>query len=440
MHFQVARGRVSRFFLFAASLVGSADAFGTGIAFSNSGSSVPQTSTWNGSTWSGAASLPSIGGEAYWVVYHGCPARGESAVAALDAGNDINLTIHNGISWGAVTEVTTDAGGNGTRPFDLAYEQASGDLLFVYWDNPSLKLYYRTWNGTTLSAAAQLTLPDSNAIRYVRCVPKPGANEIIVLALSSAQDLHAAVWNGSSFGAVSTLETNTSTATMECFQCEYESLTGEALLVYAVSGSNQPRYRIWNGSWSSAALAPSIGGVANWIRLAADPKSNSILMGALDSSNDINVNVWNGSAWGTNQEIEDDTNFNNRRQFDIAYEAGTGKGLLVYVDKNYNMPMYRTWDGTSWSGQLYGTNINRKPQVIQLMPGSSASEIFIATSDDFDDLHVFRWDGTSMGVATEVTYSHGGSSLTEPFMLSVANVKLKIVNWREVPNPELVGP
>jgi len=421
-------------------LAGSPGARAASIIFSNASNNLPKESTWNGSSWSSPDYLPSIGGEAYWVVARACPARSESALATLDSGSDINLLIYNGTAWGSANEVTTDAGGTGTRPFDLAYEQASGNLLFVYWDNPSLKLYYRTWNGSTLGAATQVTLPDAHPIRYVRLVPKAHANEIMMLVLSSAQDLHAAVWDGSNFGTATTLETNMSTATMECFDGAYAGLAGGGLVAYAVSGSNQPRYRTWNGSWSSASPAPSIGGVANWIRLAADPKSNSILMATLDGFSDINANIWNGSAWGTDVELGDSASSNDRRQFDLAYESGTGNALIAYVEKNKNMPMYRTWNGSSWSSQHQGTNINRKPQVIRLLAGSADSEVFLAVSDDFQDLHVCRWNGTSMGSQTEVTTSHGGTSTTEPFTLSAAKTSAQIVKWREVPNPDPLNP
>ena len=136
-------------------------------------------------------------------------------------------------------------------------------------------------------------------LRFVKLVPKPGSDEIMVVVLGDNKDVTGLVWNGTTFSTITALETDTEYNSEECVDAAYEQLTGHCLVVWDKHGTNQPKYSVWNGTaWSAASLAPTIGSKAHWIRLASDPKSNKIIMMTLDDAKHTCVNVWDGSGWG----------------------------------------------------------------------------------------------------------------------------------------------
>ncbi len=52
------------------------------------------------------------------------------------------------------------------------------------------------------------------------------------------------------------------------------------------------------GDWSNEESANNVGGIINWIVMQSCSTRNETVMGALDSSYDFNVQIWDGSSWG----------------------------------------------------------------------------------------------------------------------------------------------
>ena len=286
---------------------------------------------------------------------------------------------------------------------------------------------------------APTSVPSTSDVHFLSLFPQPGSDQIILIALNSAYALYTATWSGSAWSTVTTLETNTSTYSEECYSLAYEQVSRRALLVYGENGVNTARFRTWNaGAWSSEASLPNTGFAPKWVRLAAKPSSNEIAMGAFDANKDINVNVWNGSAWGTDVTVETNSGNSNRRQFDLAYQPDGARAVLVYGESSVLQCRYRTWNGSAWSAELSGPALNATPRVVAVVPGASGSEVFTAVSDTNSDLTVTQWNGTSMSAATHVETSLGGSSSTEQFMLAApaAATRRHIIRWREVHNPD----
>ena len=72
------------------------------------------------------------------------------------------------------------------------------------------------------------------------------------------------------------------------------------------------------------------------------------------------------------------------RSFDIEYETGGDRAIVVYKDANGSAdPDYVIWDGTSWSA---ATNINipttGEVRWLELAPHPSSSEIAMLVLDD----------------------------------------------------------
>ena len=387
--------------------------------FNAGGSNTPQFSLLFNNVWTAPEPALSVGGNPQFVAMANCPLRNETACVTLDAYEDVNLMFFDGSSWINATELSDNTGDASNRNIDVCYEQLSGEMLLAYYHAGDKEVRYVTYDGDALSTQSSLAidLPSGGRVAYLTLYPKRGSDQVMMLALTNNKQLAFALWNGSAWGSWFTLDSNVSTINEEPYALVYESISGTAMVVYAI-GSSTPYYRTWNGSaWSTDAMLPDIGDAANWIRLVADPASDEILFAALDGDKDINVNVWNGAAWGSNLEIETSATYNDRRQFDIAYENGGNEALLVYHEAGQNKLRFRTWNGSGWSTERNGKVIGEDARTILCRPGTDLGDVLILASDDGSDLQAIRWRGTSMGGATQLTTGLGGAVDVEQFML-----------------------
>ena len=112
-----------------------------------------------------------------------------------------------------------------------------------------------------------------------------------------------------------------------------------------------------------------------WIRLAADPASDDLLLAFVDDAEDTYTLDWSGSAWGTVRTIETDGygNADNHRPFDIIFEAGpghSGHALIAFQDgtSDYGYIRYmHTSDITGdWGAKTQLANWNYSAYWIQL--------------------------------------------------------------------------
>lgn len=371
-----------------------------------SGSIRPNYSIWGGSSWSSTAQAPNTGEQPVWLVARNCPTRDETMVACSDWQNDINIVGSSGATWPLQAEVTTECGGTNTRMFDIAYCQLTGKMVFVYWDGSDSKLKFRTYDGSSLSSPTTIVTSSGNAVNWVSLAAKPNSNEIMMIRLHSNSRLYATVYDGTSWGSDTTLTNSARTSSYECFAGTYCSLSGLGIVTYCESTSQQPRYRTRSGSgFSSEGSLPTIGGDGYWIRMAADPTSNQVLLAAGDSSQNLNVNVWDGSSWGTDTELETNICWTSQRAFDVAYEVGGTKALIVYADNWTSKVRYRTWDGSAWSGENWSSDISTVPVILQLTTGRSGSEIFLAMHRDGGAEMSAVWSNSAFSTFTTLSGS-----------------------------------
>lgn len=411
-------------------------------AFSRNSVNTARYSVYSGGAWGTNTAFPnSLGGVATFVRCEPCPTRNEILMVTEDDQDDVNVQSYNGTAWSTPTEVCTGTGQNNYRACDVAYEAVSGSALIVYWNDSSARYCYRTWNGSAVSSETTMpALGSASSARWAALYARPSTNDIILLAHyteSGTAKLAANVWSSGGWGGWTTMTSSLESATSECFSLAYESLSGKAVAVYIENGQSQPRYRTWNGSsWSGQGTLATIGSTGKWVRMASDPTSNTILMVALDSSDDVEANVWDGSAWGSNTQLENDADGSSSRRVDVCFEHGTGRALVVYREKNKNRPQYRVWSGGSWGSESDGTNINRKVERVQVVSGSSDGEVLIACVDDQNDLHLMRWFNSAMSAATLIESDLGsGSSSCLPMCLVPAKAGAStptIQSWAEV--------
>ncbi len=174
-----------------------------------------------------------------------------------------------------------------------------------------------------------------------------------------------------------------------------------AMTVYGQRNAQDPRYRTWDGtSWSGENSAPGIGGEIRWVVQRSCPFRDERIMGVLDDNGHLNLEVWDGTSWGTPLEVTTSIGATNSayRGFDIAYEHISGNAIVVYQNGG-NDPEYRVWDGNSWSGAtVIDLPTGGIPVWIKMVPDAGASdEIILMTLDTADTVTAAVWDGSSWG-------------------------------------------
>lgn len=169
-------------------------------------------------------------------------------------------------------------------------------------------------------------------------------------------------------------------------------------LVYGVGSTSVPKQRTWNGSsWSSETSSADVGSTPRWVIVQKSPTRNETICAVEDSSEDLNLMVHNGTSWGSPFQANDKLQTSNERPFYFAYEQTSGDGLVAYrVQNNDSSLYYRTWNGSSWSGQnvtsYWGAG---KPRWVKLVPKAGSDEIMVLVLDTSGDLSAMIWNGSS---------------------------------------------
>ncbi|HIE32038.1 MAG TPA: VWA domain-containing protein, partial [Methanosarcinales archaeon] len=369
---------------------------------------VPRYRQWDGTGWSDEASANDVGGTIRWIVMQACPTRNETIMGTLDDRRDFNVQTWDGSSWSAVQQFSGSSDTYACRGFDIAYERISGDAIAAYMDMgiDDGVPRYRVWDGSswTGGAAVDGTNPGTGDIWWVRLAANPNSDEMVLVTLDDREDIRAQVWDGSSWGNPIEITDTARIDSHQCFDVVYDK-DGDAMVLWADQSS--VKSRVWDGTaWSAASDIYGFTDNVYWIKLASDPNSNNILMGALDLAYDISVSVWNGSAWTVaNWEVETATHGSDRRYFDLSFEQASGTGMVVWSDDTH-IPKYRTWNASddSWSSEGSASRIGASyVSWVQLTPDPDSDEMFLMTSEGSNyGIDIQKWNGSAWGAVSEV--------------------------------------
>ena len=382
---------------------------------------------WNGTSWSAEASAQNVVGNINYVVLKSARTRNEAILGVQTSTGAIYIQVWNGTSWGNLTQVGT--GTTTTRSFDIAYEKSSDRAVIAYSPSSAATDFaYRTWNGTTLSAATTITAsPTLGTLSWIELEQNPisTSNEIAFIMLDSSADTYGMVWNGSSWNAMGqTLvwDSTSASSSKKTIDVEYEQLSGRALFMWGDSVATDQYYRTWNGTTLSSATLldiPAEGGVAEWVQLSARPNSNEIMLGVQDSGADLNTRKWSGTSWDTvTQHPEHSAAVENitSRVFDIVWEthsSAAGRAWIVWGDGA--TVTSRLWSAGSWIGGAVIPGSDDS-SFIKLQADPVSGVLFTGIYEDAtsatDDIWETRLTGGSTSWTTKNTLWAGPTSAT----------------------------
>jgi fibronectin-binding autotransporter adhesin len=186
----------------------------------------------------------------------------------------------------------------------------------------------------------------------------------------------------------------------------------EILVAYGDGTNSTPRYRLWGGtSWGTQLNALAVGGTINWVRTAAGVTRNEYALVTLDQSTSTYAQIYNGtsSTWGNQVLLSSRLTNRNHRGIAVGYESLSGDAMAVSCD-NGPSPVYRIWNGTSWSAT----------STITVSSLNNCSFIEIASNPASDEMIiVVRDSGASVGNNYEAIVWNGSSTVASRVIGSV---------------------
>ena len=258
------------------------------------------------------------------------PTGTEAVAGYVDGSGVLRVLCYDGNSW--TSEWSQTVGGAGdTRRFDISYETGSGDVVVLYGRNVGStdELGYRTKAGGTgcgssnWSSSSNLNpVRTSGTIHWVKMAwdRRSSSNLLTAIWADSNSDLSAMVWNGSSWGnepsdvSESSLEVVATSQDIDDFDVEYESVSGDVMMVWANSAgknnTNGVRYRVCTGgtatcSWGPVTTPPTFRDDATNLDISANPNTDEIVFASIgNAGSDLQIGYWSGTSWSNRANVD----------------------------------------------------------------------------------------------------------------------------------------
>lgn len=287
-----------------------------------------------------------IGGAIAQLAFSAHPSADSLAMATEEVDGTLRVRVRTDGSWGVDATVTGDASGGSARGFGVAHEQSSGRLVIAYRRAGQSAVFYRTHDGS-LSGESSVDLGFSSAPDRVAIVAHPGADELLLVA-SGDNSLRAAVWDGSAFGSMQTLDGSFDGATASWDACPLPDGPGW-MVGWARATDSTLRVRSFDsGSWGLQEVGPGAGGEIGAVAMCADPLgAESAAMVQQASNGRVYAARYVGGSWTGATQIDSGA---SAGVFDMAYEGAGGALVCAWSEDGSDRLRYRRWDGDSWSG------------------------------------------------------------------------------------------
>ena len=286
------------------------------------------------------------------------------------------------------------------------------EMMLVYGEGTVTTPRYRLWNGTAWSDESDM-LDINSTTRWAVARAATTREEYVSGTIGANGYVTAQVYSLGVWGDKQTMTTTVGSSATRGFDIAYETLSGDAMIVYCDADSN-PSYRIWDGSsWSGeSSITSSLSDDCRWIRLASDPVSDEIivLIRGVDGTTH-NAQVWSGTAWGNS------TSFGTSRVaayegMSVAYEESGGQAIVTSPNGNGNNQFaYNSWNGTAWAGAATQA-ITGRLYWGDLSSNVGTDELAFCYTTDGGGVYAIRWTGSAW--ASNSTLIATANSATDP--------------------------
>jgi len=384
------------------------------VSWEDNGGSFTWSRIWTGTDWNPPMPTPPTSmdtspGDSRWFVEKSNPKTGEKLVALVDNGPDeLFMFTWSGTAWSESFLITLSGTtiADNTRAFDIAYEELSGDALFVYSDYVNNQLLYRTrprggsWSGSSSNAGTGYDVYK----RWVRLEPQFGSDSILVGYLNNNERVGAMIWDGVTFGDQFTDASGTATATSDeqAMDIAWETQSGTPMIFWGTTANALIYREFTSGTWQAEANVTT--GLANdldWVKVAADPvsSSNNISLALQDGGSCVaRFGIWTGAGATMNGTTATCASVTTNNLIDTKFENISGKAMYVYIPSATNTRFaWLTW--TSGDGFISATTelgaTTAAIEGVQLYSDLLTTSMMLLYHDNAGDLWDRQWDGAS---------------------------------------------
>lgn len=397
------------------------------IAYEDNGSQATYYRVWSGTYPFGAQGTISSGAgtptNSKWFREVSSPKTGEKLVAVLDFdnGSGVNKDTYYIYRWTGSAPWVKDLSFqltintlNTSEAFDIAYEELSGDALFVYSDGVNAQLLYRYYTSAThtWSAAGNAGAAYDVYKRWVRLRPQFNTDTILVGYQNNSQRIGAMIWDGSvdTFGnqfsdASGSVTALSGTRPVRSFEAVYETASANPLIFWGTT-SNNIVYRRYTsgGGWAAEAVAAT--GFTNdiaWLTAAADPvsTSNYIAIGTQENTTPTcKMGIWNGSNLRMDGNSYPCRSATVQRLIDVGFEYTGSKAMWTINTATAAAQMaWLTWSPSTPNGGFTAltteTGSSGNLESIQLTSDLNTKSMIALYVDAAGDLWDREWDGNT---------------------------------------------
>ncbi len=267
---------------------------------------------WDGSNWIAPALAFDTGSgqEIRYIDAEGSHISGEILISVLYQNKDISLHRWDGATFAKLATLETDAAYDEGMQVNITYEQQSGEALIVWAVNYANTCYYRTWDGSTLSAANPLPT-FGNKVWQIKMAPDPASDTIVLLAVDDNSDLDAAVWDGSTWTDSTVIEGNLEQNPEKeylNFEAAWEESGSEAIIAWGQNGNTNVMYTRWNKAMALSSCIAETGPdfaykLKGGMRMCRVPGSDRIVLMSTNANWDLKYCLWDGDSLGGNPAV-----------------------------------------------------------------------------------------------------------------------------------------
>ena len=380
------------------------------------------------------------------------PVNHTAVAGYYDSTGSLIVMCFNGTTW--TQEFIAASGGVGNRHRnDIAFEKTTGDAIVVYskgTNNPG-QLGYRTKSGATGCGSANWSsetllapLRTSNDIMYVKMAQdkRVGSDLVALTWVDTSDDISAKIWSGTAWVNEPSTVTDTnveivsSSHDIENMDIEFESISGDVMLVWANgtgnNGTNGVRYRtctggIANCTWGSVATPPTFLDDATSLDISANPKTDEIVFASIgNAGGDLQIGYWNGSAWTNtaNADTSCSVPYTASKLVTTGWltNASSTRSIVVYADLSSPNINWYSGNGGVFTRQpdfVPAPLINTTRGYMDIhMDPVDTSQLMFLTSDNASDLFAKRLSLTSTSTFTWTNSDGGALETTLPQVIS----------------------
>jgi hypothetical protein len=285
----------------------------------------------------------------------------EIALIYLTGGADVHGYNWSGSGWslmGATAVWDATAALAGEECIAVAYEQSTGEAMFIWADSVSTDFYYKTWDGATLSANTLLAIPAAGAVgNWVTLKVDPTSDDLFFTVVDGAQDLNTAYWNGSVWAVHAEHDGTVSTDGERCADFAWEPTGGKGLLVWGTT-AGQIAYKtfISPNTWGPQQNVAMGTNIHRWVQLRTNPRTitgDMLVIGAVleGTTFDLGSIRWDGTTLTVigSSSLSSDTTTTAYECFELEFQLfGPPSEFTVDIEFTANSNS-DSWDRLIWT-------------------------------------------------------------------------------------------